>query len=580
MEDENELIQVTIRLPLKDKEKIDNLAKSGGCSTAEIIRRSVDGSLNKYCNGLQYVDLEQGEAIKKLVGSVYTELSDMRTELHRIGVNYNQEVRLQNLKKRLSEGKISISETLKMHQSITEECKGFSPEAINEIMDRFDSIVEEFVNVMAYTRISHTRNGRAAIQYARGNGRGHNGHAKRNLLIGGVGMLPDEVMPFEEQMAEDWAQASGRNKNQVRRIVASYSEKELDPHGEDSAYLALEIAQEFVEEAYPNRKAAIFVQNDGKGEKLHVHILVSNVDSIEHKGCTDEQTNFRYVENHFDRVAGRHITLDNGKKAKDKFTQAERALEEENEEAAENGGAAVYIWKDDLRERIRIAMENATSEDDFLEALEDEGVKARYGTSKRYGEYISYELVDIPAHMEGTDRKYRARSYTLGDAYGVEALREKLDEKAKERLRMAEQRSHATESSDLTGISQGGFNMETAAYLPMNKTPEMKCVPEVKQKSVRMVADTINAIVSGLYREAGAETPIPAQLAPTTPPTAAEGDGRANSTPEGKQPVQSATAPREYEGAFAKLQEVLRKENEQEAKRQLENQTGMDWLPY
>ena len=63
------------------------------------------------------------------------------------------------------------------------KCKGFSPEVINEIMNRFDAIAEEFVNVMAYTRISHTRNGRAAIQYARGNGRGHNGHAKRNLLI-------------------------------------------------------------------------------------------------------------------------------------------------------------------------------------------------------------------------------------------------------------------------------------------------------------------------------------------------------------------------------------------------------------
>lgn len=42
MKDENELIQVTIRLPLREKEKIDNLAKSGGCSTAEIIRRAVD----------------------------------------------------------------------------------------------------------------------------------------------------------------------------------------------------------------------------------------------------------------------------------------------------------------------------------------------------------------------------------------------------------------------------------------------------------------------------------------------------------------------------------------------------------
>lgn len=278
---------------------------------------------------------------------------------------------------------------------------------------------------MAYTRISHTRNGRAAIRYARGDGKGHNGHEQRNLLIGCVGMLPDDVIPIEEQMAEDWARASGKNKNQIRRIVASFSENELDPHDGDSAYSALEIAQEFVEEAYPNRKAAIFVQNDGKGGKLHVHILVSNVDSIEYKGCTDEQTKFGYVENHFDRVAGRHITLDNGKKAAEKLSQNERRMREENEEAADNGGAAAaYIWKDDLRERIRIAMQNATSEDDFLEALENEGVTARYGTSKRYGEYISYELVDVPDQMANGGRKCKARSYTLGEAYGVDALRD------------------------------------------------------------------------------------------------------------------------------------------------------------
>lgn len=446
MDDENELIQVTTRLPLNVKEKIDGLAESGGCSTAEIIRRLLDDSWKKYLDGVQYVDGEQGETIKELLGNIYTELSGMRTELHRIGVNYNQQTRLKHLENKFAEGKISVLELANIRQSIVEECKGFSPETINGIMDRFDTQIEEFANIMAYTRISHTRNGRAAIQYARGNGRGHNGHAKRNLLIGGVGMLPDDVIPFENQMAEEWERASGRNKNQVRRIVVSFSEKELNPQGEDSAYLALEMAQEFIEEAYPNRKAAIFVQNDGKGGKLHVHILVSNVDSMEYKGCTDEQTKFGYVKENFNRVAGRHITLDNGKKTKDKFTQTERALEEENEEAAENGGAAAYIWKDDLRERIQIAMENAASEDDFLEALEDEGVKARYGTSKRYGEYISYELVDVPPHMEGADRKYKARSYTLGDAYGVEALREKLREKANELLQMAEQHDNAAES--------------------------------------------------------------------------------------------------------------------------------------
>ena len=567
MDNENELIQVTIRLPLKVKEKIDNVAKNSGCSTAEAIRRSLDGSLCKYSDEVQYVDVEQGETIRKQLNNLFTEVSDMRTELHRIGVNYNQEVKLKNQQNKFDEGRIF---------PVTEESKGFTPEDINEIINRFDTIVEELVNVMAYTRISHTRNGRAAIQYARGNGRGHNGHAKRNLLIGGVGMLPDDVVPFEEQMAEDWARASGKNKNQVRRIVASYSEKELDPHGEDSAYMALEIAQEFVEEAYPNRKAAIFVQNDGKGEKLHVHILVSNVDSIEYKGCTDEQTHYRYVENHFDRVAGRHVKLDFGKKAKEKYSQNERRIRDENEEATEKGRAEEYSWMEDLRERIQTAMENADSENDFLEALEDEGVKARYGTSKRYGEYISYELVDVPPHMEGTNRKYKARSYTLGDAYGVEALREKLHEKYKDFFRFSEQRNH-----DLLGASQDGLNTEAAALLPVNSSLEMKRAPEVEQKSVRMVADTINAIVSDLCREARAETPIPAQPAPTTPPTAAEGDGETDSTPEGKQPVQSATAPQKGKlSVLDEMRRMIKQVDKNAAQKQLENQQGdIEWVP-
>ena len=567
MDNENELIQVTIRLPLKVKEKIDNVAKNSGCSTAEAIRRSLDGSLCKYSDEVQYVDVEQGETIRKQLKNLFTEVSDMRTELHRIGVNYNQEVKLKNQQNKLDKGRIC---------PVTEESKGFTPEDINEIINRFDTIVEELVNVMAYTRISHTRNGRAAIQYARGNGRGHNGHAKRNLLIGGVGMLPDDVIPFEEQMAEDWARASGKNKNQVRRIVASYSEKELDPHGEDSAYMALESAQEFVEGAYPNRKAAIFVQNDGKGEKLHVHILVSNVDSIEYKGCTDEQTHYRYVENHFDRVAGRHVKLDFGKKAKEKYSQNERRIRDENEEAAEKGRAEEYSWMEDLRERIQTAMENADSENDFLEALEDEGVKARYGTSKRYGEYISYELVDVPPHMEGTNRKYKARSYTLGDAYGVEALREKLHEKYKDFFRFSEQRNN-----DLPGASQDGLNTEAAALLPVNSSLEMKRAPEVEQKSVRMVADTINAIVSDLCREAGAETPIPAQPAPTTPPTAAEGDEGADSPFEGKQPVQSVTAPQKGKlSVLDEMRRMIKQVDKNAAQKQLENQQGdMEWVP-
>ena len=178
--------------------------------------------------------------------------------------------------------------------------------------------------------------------------------------------------------------------------------------------------------------------------------------------------------------------------------------------------------------------------------------------------------------MEGTNRKYKARSYTLGDAYGVEALREKLHEKYKDFFRFSEQRNN-----DLPGASQDGLNTEAAALLPVNSSLEMKRAPEVEQKSVRMVADTINAIVSDLCREARAETPIPAQPAPTTPPTAAEGDGETDSTPEGKQPVQSATAPQKGKlSVLDEMRRMIKQVDKNAAQKQLENQQGdIEWVP-
>ena len=74
MDNENELIQVTTRLPLNVKEKIDDLAKSGGCSTAEIMRRSLDGTLSEYLGEVQYVDREQGEVIKKQLENYFKDL--------------------------------------------------------------------------------------------------------------------------------------------------------------------------------------------------------------------------------------------------------------------------------------------------------------------------------------------------------------------------------------------------------------------------------------------------------------------------------------------------------------------------
>ena len=177
--------------------------------------------------------------------------------------------------------------------------------------------------------------------------------------------------------------------------------------------------------------------------------------------------------------------------------------------------------------------------------------------------------------MEGADRKYKARSYTLGDAYGVKALREKLDEKAKERLRMAEQRSHATESKDdPPAFSQSGWNTEAAA--PVNRTPARKSI------DVQTVRNKVDSVIRGLQQDIRAEAPSPAQQPPTTPSTAAERTEGENSIPEVKQPTQGATAPQtDTLSGVAKLKMMLKKRDEEEAQKQLENQQDdMDWLPY
>ena len=162
----------------------------------------------------------------------------------------------------------------------------------------------------------------------------------------------------------------------------------------------------------------------------------------------------------------------------------------------------------------------------------------------------------------------------MGDAYGVKALREKLDEKAKERLRMAEQRSHATESKrDLSTFPQSGWNTEAAA--PVNRTPARKSI------DVQTVRNKVDSVIRGLQQDIRAEAPSPAQQPPTTPPTAAERGEGENSIPEAKQPTQSATAPQtDTLSGVAKLKMMLKKRDE-EAQKQLENQQDdMDWLPY
>lgn len=277
---------------------------------------------------------------------------------------------------------------------------------------------------MPYTRISPTAYGREAIFYAKGGDhkKGHNGNEERNILVGSVGMLPDSVISFEDQMQPYWNLASSRNKTQIQRIIGSFSERELDPKDPNSPLKAMAIAQEYFKEEYPDRQVAIFIQKDGKGGKIHFHGLVNNVSMTDHKGCTDDQRHFTHVRDTFNKVAERYIELDFGYTEKDKTTQHERTMRQKNAE-----GEHHYIWKDDLKDRIRTAMGECQSKDEFFGRLAENGVEATHHTSEKYGEYVTYELVDISGFDGKIPMNLKARSYKLGSDFGYEALEAQVE---------------------------------------------------------------------------------------------------------------------------------------------------------
>ena len=317
---------------------------------------------------------------------------------------------------------------------------------------------------MPYTRISHTANGREAIEYALGGseGKGHNDNNVRNLYITTVGMMYDpSERSYADQMAEYWKLASVKNTNQVRRIITSFSKDELDPEDPKSAIIAGEIARQHAIKYYPDRQVLICVQADGVGGCLHTHAIVNNVSMTDHKGCTDEQTKFHFVAKTIDAVAKEYTILSMDYKdkwdevtgkailPKDKVTQNVRRMKDANREASKDD-ESFYIWEEDLKHRIKQAMAEATSREDFEKRLTAHGVEiGRKGVSKKFGEYYTYELVDTTGFSEPPKKEPKVRSYNLGADYMPEAVDKMLVSKKHSRPEVKpEERPKAPEKTE------------------------------------------------------------------------------------------------------------------------------------
>lgn len=309
---------------------------------------------------------------------------------------------------------------------------------------------------MPYSYVSRTAYGTDAIDYGRGRGAGHNGMDARNIFVSGVNMLPDTVVPFEEQMQPLWDKADPRHKTQVDRFFISFGPDELDPDEPEDCFKALRIGREFALSNAPGHQSAIFVQADGVGHKLHVHIYTNDVRISDHKGLKSESYahwNFRKLVDEIcekymgkpertaelapervsravrgARIANEQIKAENGR-------EIDRAIAEDRPVDHAKMKPMKYIWQDDLRERIRIAAMGAWDEDSFARRLRADGVELIPHEDRKTGTmsyvhpatrtqpaHYKYELVDVSGFDGPLPLTLRSKSFKMGANYQPEGI--------------------------------------------------------------------------------------------------------------------------------------------------------------
>lgn len=269
---------------------------------------------------------------------------------------------------------------------------------------------------MAYTKVTRAHNGKKAINYLFG--ASHSEGIERNYHITGVNMVSFDSVSPSDQFARYWNRASDRVKVQVIRVTQSFSDKEFDPNNEADILTAHEVGVEAGKQIFGDRQFIVATQIDGKSGYIHNHIFANNINMITNLGMRgDDYQHSRIQQISDDVIKSFGVKLDYGKNKGDKYTQAERAKREKSE----------YVWKDDLKERIRESIDASSDFDSFEDAL------AFRGVSVRKGKTITYTLDDTTAYEdfygEAPKKPFKVRGSKLGYAFDVAEIEKTFLEK-------------------------------------------------------------------------------------------------------------------------------------------------------
>lgn len=84
---------ITVRFSQDAYDAISDMAYDSCISKAELVRIAVAGNLGRYLGTIKVIGPRQAEELRTEIVKLFTAISEVRSELNKIGVNYNQVVR-------------------------------------------------------------------------------------------------------------------------------------------------------------------------------------------------------------------------------------------------------------------------------------------------------------------------------------------------------------------------------------------------------------------------------------------------------------------------------------------------------
>lgn len=241
----------------------------------------------------------------------------------------------------------------------------------------------------------------------------------------------------------------GKDKNEIKalHVIQSFDDEQFNINDPSSPERALEVSRLSNEQAYPNNQVAMYVQADGKGQKVHVHSIV-NISDLDGRTLNGNERSYYYASEYTDKamIELGYTPLDAEKRQrnytpKDKVNKgslfaSNRVLEEKMQQGmTEEEALQDALQNKELpnTEYAKIAIESTindervTNIEDFKDVLKSD-YEITYKTgAERKRKYGIYEYDYLDQSLKANKRS--SRDKTLGEDFMEKSITESINNK-------------------------------------------------------------------------------------------------------------------------------------------------------